>query len=133
MKPSSVLVVDDDRQILGMIEYWLAEAGYDVVACSCFDAARTYLGTHTPDALIADIRLGAFNGLHLALFSSQTHRPTALLLMSAYDDVVVRRDAAACGGRFLLKPLDREELLTQLSEALAEDGSDGETTTSTRP
>jgi hypothetical protein len=39
--------------------------------------------------------------------------------MSAYDDVVLRRDAAACGGRFMLKPFDRESLLTRLSEALS--------------
>ena len=118
MKSKSVLVVDDDTQMLGMVEYWLTEAGYDVVACSRFEAAHNYLATHSMDALIADIRLGAFNGLQLALRVCHEGR-TAVLIMSAYDDVVARRDAAACGGRFILKPLDRESLLTQLAEALS--------------
>jgi hypothetical protein len=39
--------------------------------------------------------------------------------MSAYDDIVSRRDAAAFGGRFMLKPFDRELLLNELSEASA--------------
>lgn len=118
MTPPSVLVVDDDQQVLGMLEYWLAVAGYDVVACSRFDAARTYLGAHTPDALIADVRLGAFNGLQLALLIAHEHPQTALLLMSGFDDPVVRRDASSCGARFLLKPVAREHLLTQLAAAL---------------
>jgi two-component system response regulator GlrR len=119
LKPSTVLVVDDDRDVLGLLEYWLAEAGYDVVACSRFEAARTYLSTHVPDALVTDVRLGAFNGLQLALLVSQTGLPTAVLLMSAYDDPLVRRDASACGGRFLLKPVDRDYFLTELGGALA--------------
>ena len=115
----SVLVVDDDVHLLGMVEYWLAEAGYDVVACSCFEAARNYLAAHPLDALVTDLRLGEFNGLQLALQASDPGRRTAVLVMSAYDDVVLRRDAAACGGRFMLKPFDRESLLTQLSDALS--------------
>jgi DNA-binding response OmpR family regulator len=119
VKPMSVLVVDDDVQLLGMVEYWLAEAGYDVVACSRFEAARNYLAAQPLDALVTDLRLGEFNGLQLALRASHPGRRTAVLVMSAYDDVVSRRDAEACGGRFMLKPFDRESLLTQLSDALS--------------
>lgn len=119
VKPMSVLVVDDDVQLLGMVENWLAEAGYDVVACSRFEAARNYLAAQPLDALVTDLRLGDFNGLQLALRASNPRRRTAVLVMSAYDDVVSRRDAAACGGRFMLKPFDRESLLTQLSDALS--------------
>jgi DNA-binding response OmpR family regulator len=113
----TVLVVDDDQNVLALVEYWLTDAGYDVVACARFDAARTYLAAHTPDALVADVRLGAFNGLHLVLMAAE--RPqTALLLLSGHDDVVVRRDGAACGARFLLKPVRRDELLAELTAAL---------------
>ena len=123
MKPQSVLVVDDDLETLGIVEYWLAAAGYDVVTCSRFDAARNYLASHALDALVTDIRLGEFNGLQLALRASELGRRIAVVVMSAYDDVVSRRDAEAVG-RFMLKPFDREELLAQLSEALSTtDGS----------
>jgi DNA-binding response OmpR family regulator len=119
VKSMSVLVVDDDVQMLGMVEDWLGEAGYDVVACSRFDVARNYLASHPMDALVTDLRLGEFNGLQLALRASEPGRRTAVVVMSAYDDMVSRRDAAACGGRFMLKPFDRESLLTQLSEVLS--------------
>jgi DNA-binding response OmpR family regulator len=119
VKQPSVLVVDDDVETLGIVEYWLADAGYDVVTCSRFDAARNYLASHSLDALVTDLRLGEFNGLQLALRASEPGRRIAVVVMSAYDDVVSRRDAEAVGGRFMLKPFDREELLAQISEALA--------------
>jgi len=119
VKSPSVLVVDDDVETLGIVEYWLADAGYDVVTCSRFDAARNYLASHPLDALVTDLRLGEFNGLQLALRASEPGRRIAVVVMSAYDDVVSRRDAEAVGGRFMLKPFDREELLAQLSEALS--------------
>jgi DNA-binding response OmpR family regulator len=117
MKTRSVLVVDDDQNVLALMEYWLTDAGYDVVACSQFDTARGYLAAHTPDALVSDVRLGAFNGLQLVIMAAD--RPqTALLLLSGHDDPVVRRDGAACGARFLLKPVRRHELLSELGAAL---------------
>ena len=119
MKSKSVLVVDDDEQMLGLVEHWLEDAGYEVFACSRFETARDYLLAHPPDALVTDVRLGAYNGLQLALRVSHTAPGTAVLVMSAYDDVVSRRDAVAFGGRFMLKPFDRELLLNELSEASA--------------
>ena len=119
VKRPSVLVVDDDVETTGIVEYWLADAGYDVVTCSRFDAARDYLDSHQVDALVTDIRLGEFNGLQLALRASEPGRRIAVVVMSAFDDVVTRRDAETVGGRFILKPFDREDLLAQLSEALS--------------
>jgi DNA-binding NtrC family response regulator len=117
MNSKSVLVVDDDEQMLGVVEHWLEDAGYEVTACSHFEEARDYMMAHSPDALVTDLRLGAYNGLQLALRATQSGPGTAVLVMSAYDDIVSRRDAAAFGGRFMLKPFDREALLAELSQA----------------
>ena len=116
--PKSVMVVDDDLQILGLVEHWLAKAGYEVVTSSHFEDARKYLAAHHVDALITDLRLGEYNGLQLALRASQMEPKAAVLVMSAFDDVVSRRDAASCGGRFMLKPIERESMLTELADAL---------------
>jgi DNA-binding NtrC family response regulator len=119
----TVLVVDDDEQMLGLVERWLADAGYNVVTCSRFTDARNHLSTHKVDALITDLRLGAYNGLQLALRLVQAGSTTPVLVTSGYDDIVSRRDAMACGAScFLLKPFDREFLLRHLSEALAARG-----------
>ncbi len=117
MKSMSVLVVDNDEQMLGLVAGWLSGAGYEVVTCSRFEAAREYLAAHPLDALVTNLRLGEYNGLQLALLASWLGAGTAVLVMSAYDDVVLRRDAVAYGARFMLKPLDRESLVSELAEA----------------
>jgi DNA-binding response OmpR family regulator len=128
VKSKSVLIVDDDEQMLGLIGHWLDDAGYEVMACSRFETARDLMMSHPPDALVTDLRLGAYNGLQLALRASQSGPGTAVLVMSAYDDVVSRRDAAAFGGRFMLKPFDREALLAELSQAGATSSASAVTT-----
>jgi DNA-binding NtrC family response regulator len=114
----TVLLVDDDAQLLAAIREWMLSDGYDVVACSRFEDARAYLRSHAPDVLLSDVRLGAFNGLQLALYLSDAQPRTTMMLMSGYEDAVLRRDAKTCGAHFLLKPLDRGQLLARIRQAV---------------
>jgi DNA-binding NtrC family response regulator len=115
----TVLLVDDDAQLLTAIRQWLEGAGYQVVSCGRFEDARAYLRSHAPDVVLSDVRLGAFNGLQLAIYLAEARPATAVMLMSGYDDPVLRRDADMCGARFFLKPLDREDLLAGIEQAVA--------------
>src|SRR3954462_1977645 len=58
-----LLVVEDEQAVLGLLATWLNDEGYEIVTCSRYEDARRYLATHTPAALVTDIRLGAYNGL----------------------------------------------------------------------
>jgi len=117
MKSMSALVVDNDELMLGLVGDWLSDAGYEVVTCSRFEDAREYLAADPPDALVTSLRLGEYNGLQLALRASWMGAGTAVVVISPYDDVVLRRDAAACGARYMLKPFDCESLLSELAAA----------------
>ena len=113
-KGKHILVVDDDQDMLSIIEQWLTGAGYHVMACSEFHAAKDLLAHTTPDVLLTDVRLGAFNGLQLAIFA-KVHEPTTLIMvMSAFDDPLLQEEAEDCGAVFLAKPFTRVEVLTAL-------------------
>jgi DNA-binding response OmpR family regulator len=107
-----VLLVDDDRALLRLTELWLTATGYDVVACDSFDDARQELAVSPPDILVTDVRLGAFNGLHLAILANDRRPDGIAVVMSAYDDPMLRKEAAMCRARYLVKPFTREGLLT---------------------
>src|SRR5438094_5946153 len=109
-----VLVVDGDQPTLGLLESWLADAGYDVVVCSRFEDAKTYLAGHAPDILLADIRLGAFNGLQLALLLKGEHPGSRAIVFSDYEDPVLQAEAARCGATFVPKPQTSAILLSCL-------------------
>ena len=110
-----VLVVDDDQSLLRMIEQMLTAGGYAVELCSSFEAAKHRLTRSPPDVLLTDVRLGAFNGLQLVILAKELSPGTASIVMSAFDDVVLRKDTVHCGASYLQKPFTGEAMLQSLS------------------
>lgn len=113
------LVVDDEESILGILAVWLREAGFDIVTCSRYEDARQYLASQTPAGLITDVRLGAYNGLQLAMLLHDREPGLPIVVLSAFDDPTLRKETDGLGGVFLTKPLRREDLLASLRDARA--------------
>ena|SRR5712691_6993638 len=111
-----VLLVDGDQPTLALLECWLADAGYDVVACARFEDAKSYLAGHVPDILIAGVRLGAFNGLQLALLLKGEHPTAQAIVFFDHDDPVLQAEAMRCGARFVRRPDTSAALLSFLEE-----------------
>jgi DNA-binding response OmpR family regulator len=122
-QPKSVLVVDDDRQVLKYLTELLRESGYDTVTCERFADAKTLLSTTRPDLLLTDIRLGAYNGLQLAIFAQSKHPGIPVIVLTGYEDPTLRKEAAASGATFLVKPVKRVELLAKIEAALGTEGT----------
>lgn len=106
-----LLLVEDDEQANRLLARWFAEEGYHVVSCASFETARAYLATHAPDVLVTDVRLGAFNGLQLVLSAKDAHPEIAVIVISGFNDPVLREEAERAGARYMTKPLRREELI----------------------
>jgi DNA-binding response OmpR family regulator len=112
---ATILIVDDHRGTrLGLAEM-LGDAGYTVVTTGTFQEARDLLRDDPPDLLIADVRLGSFNGLQLVI--SGQHRIPAIVI-TGYADPVLEAEARRGGAEYLVKPFDPERLLTMIREKL---------------
>jgi DNA-binding response OmpR family regulator len=98
-----VLIIDDDEAYLSACTTILHDDGHDVIACNTFSEGRRRLAQEEFDALIADVRLGAYNGLHLITLAAPS---MVKIAMSAFVDGVLRHDAEQAGARFVLKPAD---------------------------
>ena len=98
-----VLLVDDDAAYLSGCAAILTNDGHDVVTSLAFNEGRRQLAEDDFDALITDVRLGAYNGLHLIALASPSMIKIAL---SAFPDPVIRRDAEQAGAQFVVKPPD---------------------------
>jgi DNA-binding response OmpR family regulator len=110
-----VLVVDDDAALLEAVRRGLEAAGITVTACGTFEDGRQALREKTFDALITDVRLGAFNGLQLAVVA-RTYDPTiSVIVFSGFDDPVLREEAERAGGAYFVKPVHIAELLEHLN------------------
>ncbi|HEY3382188.1 MAG TPA: response regulator [Vicinamibacterales bacterium] len=115
-----ILVVDDDRQVLRYLTEVLTEAGYDTTACDRFQDAKTLLATTRPSLLLTDIRLGAYNGLQLAIFGRDRHPNIPIIVLTGYEDPTLREEAAHSGALFLVKPVKRAILLASIEQVLGE-------------
>jgi DNA-binding response OmpR family regulator len=98
-----VLLVDDDAAYLSGCAAILTNDGHDVVTSLDLNEGRRRLAEDDFDALITDVRLGAYNGLHLIALASPSMIKIAL---SAFPDPVIRRDAEQAGAQFVVKPTD---------------------------
>jgi len=109
-QPLRVLIVDDDPSLIDVLERGFSEWGLDVVAHTTFEGARDALRSERFDALLTDVRLGAFNGLQLAVVARDTFPDMRIIVFSGFDDPVLHREAEHIGATYLVKPVTADVL-----------------------
>jgi DNA-binding NtrC family response regulator len=109
-----VLVVDVDVLAVHALAVALREAGYFALEATSFAEAKGLLVSETPEILVADVRLGQFNGLQLLMRAREERPETKVVITCAFHDVVLEAETHRFGGVFLLKPLDPQQVLTAI-------------------
>ena len=109
------LVVDDDPSLSKLVVEWMSAAGYAVESAANFGAAKLKINPRL-DVLIVDVRLEAFNGLQLAIQARSIVPTMRIVVISGWDDAVVRAEATSIGAVFLSKPFNEEQLLRVIGE-----------------
>jgi two-component system, response regulator RegA len=124
MANGKILILEDDPFIAAMYGRALRRDGNDVTVCTTFKEAREQLKRDQPDTLLTDVRVGEYNGLQLAwLF--RTYSPEGcLVVVTGYDDVVIRREVGELRGDFLLKPVEMNRLRTAVRRKAPLNGID---------
>ena len=100
----SVLIVDSHAPVLAKTVEAFAQAGYAAVGASTFKTAKRLLHAHPPDVLIAEVRLGAFNGLHLALLGRRNNPTMTTIVTHSPADRGLELDAHGLNVAFCRKP-----------------------------
>ncbi|HEX2442601.1 MAG TPA: response regulator [Vicinamibacterales bacterium] len=109
-EPRRVLVVEDDDDQREALAALVAACGFRVVACRSYEEASASLAADHPDVLITDVRLSERNGLQLVNLAALKYPDTMRVVLTGYDDIDLRKEAARSGTQFLLKPLKMPEL-----------------------
>ena len=113
-----VLLVEEDSIIREELACGLASRGYAVRAVGTFAEGKDALASHPPDLLIAGVRLGAYNGLHL-IIRARAQRPTLpAILTTPIADPALAVEAERCGALYCADPLSAlSELVVALLQA----------------
>lgn len=119
---TQILVVTTNAATSEAVVNLLRTQGYEVTSASGFQAARSALNSHAPQFVISDLRLGAFNALHLAIRQRQNHPDTQMIVLDCVHDPQIESEARRQGALYLVEPVDASDLLKQISSKLAHDG-----------
>jgi DNA-binding response OmpR family regulator len=112
---ASLLIVDDDIPLLSALSRYLADSGFHVSSSSAFEEAREHISSARPDIVITDVRLGAFNGLQLAMLARDVRPDARVVVFSGFDDPVLKEEARRIGAAYLVKPVSGRQLVNELS------------------
>src|SRR5689334_5806433 len=121
MPGTTILAVDDDRSVLGLLEQTLRDGGYNVlVADGGRSAIEVYEKSGVPvDLLLTDVIMPDLTGPVLAerLRSRQPDLPV-LFISGFHDADMVQRFVTARGFTLLPKPFSVDALLRVVDQAL---------------
>jgi len=130
MRPSSILVVDDESDIRSTIQEILSEEGYAVeTAADATQARSSYQSLH-PDLVLLDIWMPDIDGITLLKqWSEQGELNCPVVVMSGHGTVETAVEATRLGAvDFIEKPLSLAQLLRTVQGALAARSRPGKTT-----
>ncbi len=115
----SVLVVDDDADLLRLLGMRLQSAGYKPVPVASAEEALARLAVARPRAVITDLRMQGMDGMALFERIHATDPSLPVIILTAHGtipDAVAAAQSGVFG--YLTKPFEAPELLALLARAV---------------
>lgn len=121
MPRETVLVVDDEEDILELVKYNLSKEGYTVVAVASGEDALAAARTKQPDAVVLDLMLPGLDGLEVCrrLKSDPTLRHIPVVMLTAKGteaDIVTGLELGAAD--YVTKPFSPRVLTARVKAVL---------------
>ncbi len=117
-----VLILDDEKNYLLVLQAMLEDAGYKVTALSDSQTALPFLEESEVDVLITDMKMPHLTGQDILEHVKKNYPHIPVLIMTAFGSIEGAVDAMRCGAfDYITKPFSNDELLlaTQNATTLA--------------
>lgn len=118
MENSTILVIDDDRNILAIIELYLKKAGYQVATCADGGMALAAFHETRPALVVLDVMLPGRDGWSV-LHDIRMESETPVIMLTAKGDTGDRIQGLELGADdYIAKPFDAKELIARIKAVL---------------
>jgi len=117
----TILVVDDNKDAVELMEEILSDEGYKIVTAYSGIQAIEQAKKNEVDLILLDLMMPDFTGMHVTLFLADLPRVVPIIIVTAWDSAEFRAwaDESKQVVDFIPKPIDRADLLGKVSKALA--------------
>ena len=118
MENNTILVIDDDRNILAIIELYLKKAGFQVFTCADGTSALAAFHETRPSLVVLDIMLPGRDGWAV-LHDIRMEGETPVIMLTAKGDTGDRVQGLELGADdYIAKPFDAKELIARIKPVL---------------
>lgn len=114
-----VLVVEDDREMRGLLLEELREVGYEVIDVGDAETALQTIHEQSVAVVVSDLKLPGGDGMALLERMTGLHERPGFVMITAFGTVEQAMQAVKAGADdFLTKPLDIDHLLVVIARVL---------------
>ncbi len=116
---AKILVVDDERSMVGFLDVLLTGEGYDVLTARNGRQALKSIEKNDFDLVLTDMKLGDLNGIDVLKAAKEKNADIIVIMISAYSSTENAVEAMNAGAYdFVPKPFDNDELRQTIKRAL---------------
>ena len=113
-----VLVVDDERNYLLVLEALLADEGYKVTTLNDPETVLPFLEESEVDVVITDLKMPKLTGQEILEHVRKHYPHIPVLIMTAFGSIEGAVEAMRCGAfHYITKPFSNDELLLAVQNA----------------
>ncbi|KAB1441714.1 sigma-54-dependent transcriptional regulator [Pseudodesulfovibrio senegalensis] len=118
--PANILILDDEKNYLLILESILEEEGYEVTALSDPEMGLAYLEDSEVDVVLTDMKMPKLTGNDVLEHVKKKYPHIPVLIMTAFGSVESAVEAMRIGAfDYITKPFANEELLLSISKAVS--------------
>ena len=126
MDKKSILVIDDDRNILAIIEMYLKKEGCTVTTCERGDTALEAFHKAKPDLVVLDVMLPGMDGWGV-LGKIREESDVPVIMLTAKSDTMDRIQGLDLGADdYMVKPFEAKELIARIKAVMRRSGGQSE-------
>ncbi len=120
--PQTVLIVDDEKRLVSLVESYLTQEGYRVATAYNGKEALAVVKKDNPDLIILDIMMPEMNGYDF-MRAHRTEHDTPIIMLTAKvedDDKIIGLELGA--DDYVVKPFKPRELMARVRNVLRRSG-----------
>ena len=120
--PQTILIVDDERRMVSLLQSYLQQEGYHVVTAYNGREALSVAQTENPDLVVLDIMMPEMNGIDF-MQAHRAERNTPIIMLTAKvgdDDKIIGLELGA--DDYVTKPFKPRELMARIRNVLRRAG-----------
>ncbi|MDX9703401.1 MAG: diguanylate cyclase [Candidatus Auribacterota bacterium] len=118
---AKILIVDDDKRIVEMLEIGLSSIGYEIIPAYDGESAVALVHSEVPDIILLDINLPKKDGFQVCrqIREEVENNYIPIIMITARDDLSSKVEGLDTGADdYITKPVDIKELMARVKSML---------------